>query len=161
MSLEMQGQQATQSINLNLMDVLSIESGTAINDGKVDFKYTSAADYNSEKITRVPNSLKITFSKGFDIRVRANGSSFKNGNNKIPVDVLTIRQNPGSTITGSFTPIILSTQEQILFTAEKSGYALNLDFDYIIPSSRSSSFDILGKPAGSYTQTITYTATAL
>ncbi|MCX8525528.1 peptidoglycan-binding protein LysM, partial [Chryseobacterium formosus] len=41
------------------------------------------------------------------------------------------------------------------------GSALTLNLDYMIPAAKSSSSDILGKPAGTYTQTVTYTATAL
>ncbi|MCG2417937.1 peptidoglycan-binding protein LysM, partial [Aequorivita sp. F47161] len=39
--------------------------------------------------------------------------------------------------------------------------AVVLELDYLIPAAKSSSSDILGKPAGTYTQTVTYTATAL
>lgn len=154
-------QQATTTINLILADVISIEPGSIANGGIVDFHYENVNDYNSEKINTVANSLVITFSKPFDLKVKAHGENFENGSNAIPIDVLTIRRNNSSRIGGTSSPIILSTQDQILLSAAGAGSKLNLDLDYIIPKARSSSADILGKPAGTYTQKITYTATAL
>jgi hypothetical protein len=157
----MWGQKATTTINLVLADVLSIEPGSVANGGTVDFKYDNINDYNSEKTTTVANSLIITFSKPFDLKVKANGENFENGSNVIPVDVLTIRRNESSQLTGTSAPIILSTQDQVLITGADRGSKLNLDLDYIIPQARSSSADILGKPAGIYTQKVTYTLTAI
>lgn len=154
-------QTATTRINLKLADVLSIDPGSAANGGSVDFNYNNVADYNSEKTTTVSNSLIITFSKPFDLKVKANGENFENGSNIIPIDVLTIRKNESSQIAGTSTPIILSTQDQVLISGADRGSKLSLDLDYIIPQAKSSSTDILGKPAGNYTQMITYTATAL
>lgn len=154
-------QNATTKINLVLADVISIDSGSAANGGSVDFHYANVNDYNSEKTTTIPNSLIITFTKPFDLKVKANGESFENGSNFIPVNVLTIERNKSSQITGASSPIILSTQDQVLISGANSGNKLNLDLDYIIPQARSSSVDILGKPAGHYSQKITYTATAL
>lgn len=153
-------QTATSTINLVLADVLSIESNSAANTESVDFHYYNTTDYNSEKVTTVPNSLIITFSQPFDLKVKANGEHFEDGSNTIPVNVLTIQRNESSQITGSSSSVVLSTQDQILISSASHGSKLNLDLDYIIPQERSSSSDMLGKPAGNYTQQITYTATA-
>lgn len=154
-------QTASTTINLILTDVLSIEPISAANGGVVDFHYNTVADYNSEKTATIANSLIITFSKPFDIKVKANGANFENGTNNIPIDVMTVQRNANSTISGISTPIVLSTQDQVLISAANLGAKLKLDLDYIIPAARSSSSDILGKPAGSYIQTVTYTASAL
>ncbi|MCZ4317486.1 peptidoglycan-binding protein LysM [Aequorivita viscosa] len=157
----MWSQKATTTINLTLTDVLSIELGSVANGGMVDFQYDNVSEYNSEKTTTVPNSLIITFSKPFDLKVKANGANFENGSNVIPVDVLTIRRNESSQLTGVSAPVVLSTQDQVLITGADRGSKLNLDLDYIIPQARSSSTDIMGKPAGIYTQKVTYTLTAI
>lgn len=154
-------QKTTTTINLVLADVISIDPGSAANDGRVDFHYENVNDYNSEKTATVPNSLIITFTKPFDLKVRANGENFQSGSNFIPVNVLTIKGNERSKITGTSSAIVLSTQDQVLVSGADRGGKLNLDLDYIIPQAKSSSADILGKPAGTYTQKITYTATAL
>lgn len=154
--------QETQTrINLHLADVLSIEESSEANDGIVDFFYDSVGDYNSEKVSTVPNSLIITFSRPFDLKVRANGVNFENGQNSIPVNVLTIRRNESSSLTGTSFPVILSSEDQILVHGAGKGSRLNLDLDYLIPQEKSASPDILGKPSGTYTQTITYTACAI
>ncbi|EGV44569.2 peptidoglycan-binding protein LysM [Bizionia argentinensis JUB59] len=154
-------QQAKTTINLVLADVISIDPGSASNDGSVDFHYDNVNDYNSEKTTTIPNSLVITFTKPFDLKVKANGENFEFGSNLIPVNVLIIKRNESSQITGTSVPIVLSTQDQVLIRGADRGSRLTLDLDYTIPQAKSSSSDILGKPAGTYTQKVTYTATAL
>lgn len=156
-----EAQEAKTRINITLVDVISIEPGSAAIGGSIDFLYENVIDYNSEKIATVPNSLIITFTKPFELKVKANGENFENGAYNIPVNVLTIKRNESSQITGVSNPIILSTRDQVLISGADRGSQLNLDLDYIIPQARSSSIDILGKPAGIYTQQITYTATAL
>lgn len=154
-------QQAKTQIGIVLTDVLSIDAGSAANGGVVDFHYETVADYNSDKMTTVPNSLIITFTKPFDLKVKANGANFENGTNFIPVDVLTIQRNESSNLSGTSSPVILSTQDQVLVSGVGHGSLLTLDLDYLIPQARSSSADILGKSGGTYIQEIIYTVSAL
>lgn len=154
-------QLVSTAVNINLMDVLSIDAESAANGGTVDFRYETVEDYNSQKTTTIAKSLIVTFSKNFDVKVKANGEYFENGSNLIPINVITIQRNQSSTLVGKSTPIVLSTKDQVLVGGAALGSKLQLDLDYIIPQSKSSSNDILGKPAGNYTQTVTYTATAL
>lgn len=154
-------QEASTSINIVLADVLSIDPESAANGGNVDFTYETVEDYHSEQIATVPKSLIITFSKDFDVKVKASGEFFEDGANRIPVNVITIRRNEGSTVTGTSSPVVLSTENQVLVGGSTLGSQLRLDLDYIIPEHRSSSDDILGKPAGNYQQTVIYSATAL
>jgi hypothetical protein len=160
-SIFIHAQEATTTVHIILADVLSIDSESAANGGSVDFIYENVADYNSQKIATVAKSLVITFSKPFDVKVKANGSFFESGSNTIPLDVLTIRRNTSSTVSGISTPIVLSTQDQVLVSGAALGAKLHLNLDYIIPQSKSSSNSILGKPSGTYTQTVTYSASAL
>lgn len=154
-------QEVSTTINITLADILCINSDSAANGGNVDFAYETVADYNSQKTSTVPKSLIITFSKDFDVRVKASGEYLVSGTNSIPVNVITIRRNESSTVTGVSNPIELSTSDQVLVAGAALGHLLQLDIDYIIPESKSSSTDILGKPSGTYTQTVVYTATAL
>lgn len=158
-TVEAQG--AKTRVSIVLVDVLSIDPGSAANGGVVDFHYETVEDYNSDKMTTVPNSLIITFTKPFDLKVKANGANFENGTNFIPVDVLTIKRNENSNITGTSSPVVLSTQDQVLVSGAGQGSMLALDLDYLIPQARSSSADILGKLGGTYTQEITFTVSAL
>ena len=103
----------------------------------------------------------VTSTKNFDVKVKADGANFSFGSNTIPVDVLTIKAATGGTIAGTQNTVVLSTTDQVLIANAPLGSALTLNLDYTIPAAKSSSSDILGKPAGTYTQNVTYTATAL
>ncbi|KUJ50876.1 hypothetical protein, partial [Chryseobacterium sp. JAH] len=153
---------ATTTVNITLKDVISIDSGSTAIGNTVDFNYATAADYNSDQTITKANSLKITSTKNFNVKVKAGGGSFVNGTNLIPVNVLTIKAAAAAgSMGGTKTPVVLSETDQTLVSNAPLGSALTLNLDYTIPASKSSSSDILGKPAGTYTQTVTYTATAL
>jgi len=159
-NVQAQNKTATTAVNIILNDVISIDAGSVANGGVVDFNYVTAADYNSDKSVNVPTSLKVTSTKNFDVKVKAEGSNFSDGTNNIPVDVMTIKA-AGGTVKGTQNTIVLSATDQVLIANAPLGSALTLDLDYTIPAAESSSSKILGKPAGKYTQNVTYTATAL
>jgi len=156
-----QNKTATTAVNIILNDVISIDAGSVAIGGAVDFNYVTAEDYNTSTTVIVPTSLKVTSTKNFDVKVKAEGANFTNGSNVIPVNVLTIKAATGGTMAGTQNTIVLSTTDQVLIGNAPLGSALTLDLDYTIPAAKSSSSDILGKPAGTYTQKVTYTATAL
>lgn len=160
-TLAQNGPTATTTVNINLADVISIDGGVA-NGGLVEFNYLTAQNYNDGLgAVTVANSLIVTSTKNFDIKVKADGDNFTDGTNNIPVNVLTIKPSNGGTMAGNQTLIVLSNNDQVLVGNAPLGSALTLNLDYEIPAAKSSSSDILGKPAGTYTQTVTYTATAL
>ncbi|WP_026451264.1 hypothetical protein [Aequorivita capsosiphonis] len=156
-----QAQTATTAVNIILSDVISIDAGSVANGGSVAFNYVTAEDYNTDTTVNVPTSLKVTSTKNFDVKVKADGANFTDGTNNIPVNVLTIKAATGGTMAGTQNNVVLSTTDQILIGNAPLGSALTLDLDYEIPAAKSSSADILGKPVGTYTQNVTYTATAL
>lgn len=156
---------ATTTVNITLSDVISIDDGSVAGGGKVAFNYATAADYNSAQTVAQANALKITSTKNFSVKVKAGGANFVHATtatNTIPVDVLTIKASAAAgTMGGTKSAVILSALDQTLVTNAPLGSALTLNLDYTIPAAQSSSAKILGKPAGTYTQTVTYTATAL
>ncbi|EGV44533.1 peptidoglycan-binding protein LysM [Bizionia argentinensis JUB59] len=156
-----QAQTATTTVNITLNDVISIDAGSIAIGGAVDFNYITAEDYNTSKTAIVPTSLIVTSTKNFDVKVKADGANFTNGSNNIPVNVLIIKAATGGSMAGTQNSIVLSDSDQVLIANAPLGSALTLNLDYTIPATKSSSSDILGKPAGTYTQTVTYTATAL
>ena len=153
---------ATTTVNITLNDVISIDNGSTASGGTVAFNYVTAADYNSEKTVAQANALKVTSTKSFDVKVKAGGANFINGTNLIPVDVLSIKAaTAAGTMGGTKSAVTLTSADQTLVANAPLGSARTLNLDYIIPAAQSSSSKILGKPAGTYTQTVTYTATAL
>src|SRR5690606_2234213 len=159
--VQAQNHTATTRVNIVLNDVISIDAGSIAIGGAVDFNYVTAADYNTTNTATVEKSLIITSTKNFDVKVKDGGANFTNGTNNIPVDVLTIKAATGGNMAGTQNTVVLSTNDQVLIGNAPLGSALTLNLDYEIPSIESSSSKILGKPAGTYTQNVTYTATAL
>ena len=161
-TVQAQSNTATTAVNIVLNDVISIDAGSVAIGGVVEFNYVTAADYNTDKTATVANSLKVTSTKPFNVNVKAAGLNFSDGTNLIPVDVLTIQG--AAVVTGSMggsRPVrTLTDANQILVANAPLGSALALDISYTIPATESSSSKILGKPAGTYTQNVTYTATA-
>lgn len=151
---------AQTKVNIILSDVISIDASAT----EVTFTYDSAAAYNSDQDYDVADNLKVTSTRSFDIAVKAASENFSDGTNNIPVSVLSI--NPisgGSTnMTGSQTAVSeLSTTDQKVISNATLGSELILGINYEILGSKSSSSDILGKPSGTYTQQVIYTATTL
>ncbi len=160
--VQAQNTTATNTVSITLNDVISMDAGSTASGGTVVFNYVTAADYNSDQAITKTNSLKVTSTKNFNVKVKAGGPTFVNGSNSIPADVLTIKAASSSWKYGrNKNDVVLSPGERTLVANAPLGSALTLNLDYIIPAVKSSSSDMLGKPAGTYTQTVTYTATAL
>lgn len=158
-----QAQTAETEVNITLSDVISIDDGSEADGGIVDFEYNTTYDYNETQTANEPNSLIVTSSNEFDVKVKAEGANFSDGSgNDIPVNVLTLKplQGGNTTMGGTQQNVVLSTTDQTLISGADIGSGLALDMDYEIPASESSSDKMLGKPEGTYTQTVKYTITA-
>ena len=154
------GATATTTVKMVLADVISMEAPAT----QVTFTYDNAAAYNTDQKQSVVDNLKVTSTKPFGIKVKANGPNFVSGTNLIPVNVMTIKPVAGGTkpMGGTRQEVpILSISDQVLIPSAPMGSQVTLNIDYIITASKASSADILGKPSGTYVQTVTYTATAL
>ncbi|MCM4167651.1 hypothetical protein KCTC52924_00836 [Arenibacter antarcticus] len=149
---------ATSAVNINMEDVISIDAGSLAKDGEVNFYYNTAEDYQTTQTITIANSLIVTSAKEFDIKVRSGGKDFENGENTIPVKVLTITAK-GGTMEGKKESIKIGHTDKSLVKKAPYGSKLTLDLDYEI-AGKDASKEILGKPLGTYTQTVTYTASA-
>ena len=153
-------EQVSTSVNIILSDVIAMDIGTVASKGAVDFSYGSTKDYNSSKNVTIPNSLVIISSKNFDVKVKSEGTHFVSGANVIPVDILQIKAIPGGSLTGTLNDVTLSATDQVLVSNASLGTKQSLNIAYSISAEKASKV-LLGKPQGTYTQKITYTATAL
>ncbi|MDR3023249.1 peptidoglycan-binding protein LysM [Chryseobacterium sp.] len=153
-------EQVSTSVNIILSDVIAMDIGSLASEGTVDFNYGSTKDYNSSKNVTVPNSLVIISSKNFDVKVKSEGTHFVSGANVIPVDILQVKAIPGGSLVGTLNEVTLSTTDQVLVSNASLGTKQSLNIAYSI-SAENASKVLLGKPQGTYTQKITYTATAL
>lgn len=153
-------EQVNTSVNIILSDVIAMDIGSVASEGAVDFNYGNINDYNSAKNVTVPNSLVIISSKNFDVKVKSEGTHFVSGANVIPVDILQVKAIPGGSLVGTLNEVTLSTNDQVLVSNASLGTKQSLNIAYSI-SAENASKVLLGKPQGTYTQKITYTATAL
>jgi len=158
--LAQNSEQVSKSVNIILSDVIAMDIGTVASEGTVDFNYGNTKDYNSSKNVTVPNSLVIISSKNFDVKVKSEGAHFVSGANVIPVDILQVKAIPGGSLLGTMNEVTLSTSDQVLVSNASLGSKQSLDIAYSISAEKASKV-LLGKPQGTYTQKITYTATAL
>lgn len=158
--LAQNSEQVNTAVNIILADVIAMDIGTVASGGTVDFNYVDTTDYNSSKNVTVPNSLVIISSKNFDVKVKSEGANFVSGANVIPVDILQVKAIAGGSLMGTMNEVTLSTTDQVLVSNASSGAKQSLNIAYSISAEKASKV-LLGKPAGTYTQTVTYTATAL
>lgn len=149
------------AVNIVLNDVISIDAGSVAIGGVVNFNYVTSGDYNNDKTATVVNSLKITSTQNFNVNVKAGGDNFVNGSLLIPINVLRIQGATTGSMGGSRPVLTLTDADQILVGNAPLGSALALDINYTIPATEASTSKILGKKAGTYTQKVIYTATAL
>ena len=160
-NIQAQSNPVSTNVNIILSDVISIDEGSVASEGVVDFNYVTTTDYNTAKNKTVANSLVITSSKNFDVKVKAEGENFVSGSNLIPVNVLQVKAVTGGTMAaGSLNEITLSNADQVLVTNATLGARKSLSIDYSISATKASTV-LLGKAPGTYTQRVTYTATAL
>ena len=146
-------------VNILLSDIISIDEGSAASQGVIDFNYVTTTDYNSAKNVMVPKSLVITSSKTFDVKVKADAENFISGSNFIPVDVILIKALSNGNLAGNLKEVTLSTADQILLDSEPFGAQKAIDINYSISANKAATV-LLGTAPGTYTQKVTYTATA-
>jgi hypothetical protein len=152
---------ASTTVNIILSDIISIDAGSVATNGIVGFNYATSTDYNSPQNVTVANSLIVSSSNNFNVKVKAEGANFMNGSHVIPVDVLQVKAVPaGGTMVGTFKTIALSATDQELVSNATLGAKKSLSIDYSISADKASTV-LLGKEPGTYTQKVTYTATAI
>lgn len=148
-------------VNINLNEILAFEEGGSAPGGMVDLNFITVSDYENGVEAFKEKSLVISSTKAFDVKVRAEGENFIGENAEIPVDVLTIEAVSGGSMDGTLKTVTLNTDDQKIIEGVNPVIKGSLDINYKISGERASTSDILGKPSGTYTQTIIYTATAL
>lgn len=151
---------ASTNVKITLSDFITAHDGngttasaTPGSAAEVAFAYPDAASYTVDQTIAKAGHLKVTATKSFDVKVKANGTDFVNGSNTIPVNVMdVIATAPGS---GTATTVTLSNADQTILSGVNSGIK-TIDVSYTIPFAKAQA-SILGKASGAYTQTVVYT----
>ncbi len=151
---------ASTIAKITLSDFITAENGAQSTAGEtpgsasVDFSYPNAASYTTDQVKSVPGHLKLTATKTFTVNVKAAGSDFEKGSDKIPVSVLDITPTAPAD-GGTVSTVTLSNANQPILTGAKSGIK-TIDVNYKISAAKAQA-SILGKPSGAYQQTVIYT----
>lgn len=154
------GTQASQAqasdnatLNVVLADVRSIRVNPAQNT--VQLNFATATDYQNGVTSDQIAHLEVTSTGGYQIKVKASGSALLNGANAIPVNTITLTPglNAGYTDPGAtFTSLSLSATQQQLITTPNGSPRIMFDVRY----GASGGQPYIGKPAGTYVTTITF-----
>lgn len=145
-------QLANANLTINVADLGELRLNTAA----VKLTFENSSNYLQGVYTDVANQLTISKTTPYDLSVKAQSAYFTMGQEGIPVNVLSIGPAVGQL--GMQTVESLSTQSQSLISAGIPTIDRNLSLRYRIPATKTA--QLLGKPQGTYTATITYTLTA-
>lgn len=151
---------ASTNVKIVLADFITAENGAQSSEGQtpetstVSFNYPDAASYKADQTVPVSGHLKLTATKAFSVNVKAAGTDFEKGSDKIPVSVLSITPTAPAD-GGTVSAVTLSNADQTILSGAKSGIK-TIDVAYKISAANAQS-KILGKPQGTYQQTVIYT----
>lgn len=156
-----QSSTASTNVKITLADFITAQDGNGTTasatpgaGAEVAFSYPDAASYTVDQTVAKVGHLKVTATKSFGVKVKANAANFLKGvSDAIPVSVMDIIPTaPGS---GTATTVTLSATDQDILTNVNAGIK-TIDVSYKIPVAKAVA-NILGKPSGVYNQTVTYT----
>ncbi len=152
--------QTTANVTLNcvLSNISSITIGSSFQT--TTLTYATANDYNNGVTVNQTGALTAVSNQAYSVTVYAS-QDLKNGSNSIPVADVTITPSftgTNSAITCSAKALATGSGNAVKVIASTAGtvsQAYNLQYS----TANASPSDFLGKPAGTYTSTLTYTIT--
>jgi hypothetical protein len=141
----------TATLTVDVADMGEI----AVNNTSVNVNFTTPAHYASGASTEMPAHLTVSKTTAYSVTVRANAAVLTSGSNTLPVGILNIGPATGQT---GITPITLSTTAQKIIDGAAPEIDRSIGLKFSVPASQLS--QVLNKPAGDYTVTLTYTLIA-
>lgn len=143
---------ATPTMSAVLTDIISLNATIST----AQLVFDNAAKYNNGTSTTVTNQFNITSNKAYTLTVRASGD-LSNGQATpitIPVSSVSLAANWALGLTGSIAA--LSTTAQALTSSGPATQQQNISTTYTVSAANAANFL---RPAGTYTTTLTFTAT--
>lgn len=146
------------SVTMNTSAQVLIDdlSELIVQDPSVSLAFNTAATYKNGVTTQKPNHIKLSATVPYDVTVKASSNFLTSGTGvQIPVGVITIEGMPSQT---GITPVVLSATAQKIISSANPGVDRLLNLQYRVPAAQTP--NLLGKTAGTYSTTVTYTLVA-
>lgn len=153
--------QSTSNVTLNVVinDVTSLSILSA--DQTTNLTYSTTSNYANGVTVTQPAAMTAISNQPYSITVYAAGDLLNGGSNTIPVGDVTVTPTP-STTDGSATclPVAIPVSAaSALPIVHSTAGTTTQSFDLAYSTTGAPTVDFLGKPAGTYTTTLTYTIT--
>jgi hypothetical protein len=151
----------TTNVHVKLADVLAL----SVNNADVNINFLTTDDYQNGVSVPMSGHLTVTSNKPYSLNVKAAGSLVGTGSNTdvLSPSVLTVALPSGGNNTGlGVTPTVaagLTTADAPLLSSATPAVLKAIDVNYSVPSSVSTTSQILGKKSDTYTTVVTYTVT--
>ncbi len=127
----------------------------AVNNAAVNVNFNTTAAYINGAAVEMPGHLTVSKTTAYSVTVKANGPSLTNGANALPIGILSI--GPATGQTGVNTITLSETAQKIIDgAAPEIDRSVGLKFS--VPAAKVP--QLMSKPAGDYSVTLTYTLTA-
>ncbi|SDD32738.1 hypothetical protein [Niabella drilacis] len=143
--------QQASALTINVADLGELR----VNNSDVTVSFSSLNDYKNGVSTSLNNALTVSKTTPYDIYVKASSSNLVNGSNTIPVSCISISSGTGDP---SVSTITLSPTAQKIISASAPVIDRQVGLQYSVPPDKVS--QVLGKPPGTYSTTVTYSFVA-
>lgn len=121
----------------------------------VNMNFNSASTYQKGLSAALSNPVTLSSTVPYQVTVRA-GGNFSSGTTTIPAGVVIVEAAPSETST--VTPVVLSTSPQLLVNGTTAVIDRTLNLQFRIPATQTA--NLLGKPAGTYANTVIFSLVA-
>jgi hypothetical protein len=144
-------QTTTSTLNVTVADMQAF----TMNDATTTLNLNSISGYQG--ITQAqPNHMTVSSTSPWSISVVAASSNLSNGSNTIPVNYISIGNVSGQTL---LTNTILSSGSQTITSSRPPAINQSVGVNYTISAANAQ--QLINKPSGTYSTTLTYTLSAL
>lgn len=144
------------TVNVKLADAIGIEASAGA--ASILFEYNGISDYNADKSATVAKQFKVTSTRSYNLSVKASGDFVGSAPEKtLALNILRVSAKKNSETVFPTETAISSSSGTVLVSGATPTLAADYDIAYKILSSS----ELVGKDAGTYTTTLTYTVTAL
>ncbi|MBN9299469.1 MAG: hypothetical protein J0I41_20885 [Filimonas sp.] len=149
----------TTTLNVKLNDALSI----TVNDPTVLLQFVTTADYQNGVSVTMPSHLTVSSNQAYTLNVKTAAATLAGTGANVATlnaSIVSVQlDNPVAQALGGTANTVnsLSSTNQPILSSATAVINKNVNIKYAIPSSVSSTSQVLGKPADTYSTTVTYT----